>query len=819
MSVQNNDPNLVRNSLIAHNSSPKVIPICKNSEVQTENNVVMEQYIFNATSTKSRLPTITVKFKHSLICNTLLDSGSSLCLLDKQFFLKNKEHLNFKYLSSNVRISTINSTVKYNACVQLSFKIEKFFFKHPMFLVDLPDSSNFHIILGYDFIYKNNIILHPSQNILLYKGIIIPLLPLDIPLNLTNSYDQSNSAQTRQEQDQNNICQENENIEDINFYMQKDPPPVSDKYSNISHQDQEATLPSNTNTETDPSYTQIHNDLQNNTHQYQPVNIPHPSNSVSNTHPSSNFSGIVVKNAQKTVIEPRDDAFIKVKANFIPDSKNVLFEPSASNNFLLIHSSLHSFNILDTHHGSSQCATDGVDSVAHINKDLQDHSFYILVHNLSDDNLHINKNQVLGFLYQDIFVKQDSLNSSQPNNICQVNLIQASDEVISLRKKEFSLSDFNLSHLNIHQKQIMEELLSKYFSCFSKSYKTLGHTDLVMPKFSLNAQYPVKCLPFPIPYGLHEQTKKQLHELQEAGIITRNVSEWASPLLLVKKKPVKGLPQQYRLTLDLRMVNTLIKQHSYPLPPIAQIIHKLTNYQYFSSMDFHSAFWQIALNEKDTDMLTFASPFGSFKLNRLIFGMKNSSSIFQHLIDTVIDESNLDGVLCYQDDLILASNSFQETVSKLEVLFNLFRKYNLTLSSSKCNFHKSAIDYLGFHVTNNKIYPLQSNIVKINSFPVPKSLKEIKRFLGLINFYRSLIPNYTDLVKPLLDLSNASRKPFKMTEEQINRFKEIQKLFFSRPFLIQPNFNKTFFLNTDASTVSISGIILQKDDQGNIFNS
>ena len=169
-----------------------------------------------------------------------------------------------------------------------------------------------------------------------------------------------------------------------------------------------------------------------------------------------------------------------------------------------------------------------------------------------------------------------------------------------------------------------------------------------------------------------------------------------------------------------------------------------------------------------------------------------------------------------KDDLVIASNSFSETLEKLNSLFKLLAKYNLTLSASKCQFHTSKINYLGFQISDNKIFPLQANIVKITSFPRPKTKKQIKRFLGVTNFYRSLIPNYSALVDPLIQLTS-TKTPFKWTETHTQAFNLIQKTFFMRPFLLQPNWNEKFYLCTDASLQGLGSSLLQRSSNGDLL--
>lgn len=168
------------------------------------------------------------------------------------------------------------------------------------------------------------------------------------------------------------------------------------------------------------------------------------------------------------------------------------------------------------------------------------------------------------------------------------------------------------------------------------------------------------------------------------------------------------------------------------MPKINDIISNISTYKFYTNLDLQAAYHQINLPDKYRPILSFNTPFGAYCYNRLVFGLKNSASIFQHLIDKIVDEVNMPGIMAYQDDIVVAANSFEETVTKLNKLFECFEKHNLTLSPSKCNFHSTKINYLGFQIPQNFIQPISANIIKITGFPLPDTKKKMKRFFGFV---------------------------------------------------------------------------------------
>lgn len=632
--------------------------------------------------------------------NILIDSGSSVSILCKSFFDNVKHKIKYKRLGTNVQISTVNSCVVFDACAEISFQINRQYFKHPFYIVSLENQSNFQAILGYEFMTRFQVKLTPQENNITIKDKEIPLL---------------------------NIIKDSDN-------------------SNMISQ-----------------------------------NI----NSNECTRARLN---------RKCVIQPGEQVYATFITDNLPNSKFFLFEPKFNNENIECDPAIFS---------QDRYSEDEYKCV-----NIKHEEYPFVIRNISTDQIvHINKNQDIGEICSNIQIEENhELNKNQE----YLNLIEASAETLKKRKEELKSADFNLSHLSESQQKILLNLLMSNYPAFSKSLFTLGHTDKVIPRISLINKFPIRTLPFPIPQALQAEALQQLTELQEAGLIERAATEWACPMLLVKKKMSdNSQKQKYRLALDLRLLNAVIKHSAYPLPKISNIISNLSNYKYFTVCDLPSAYWQIDLPEKFQDTIAFTTPWGSFKSKRLVFGLKTAASTFQSLMDSILDEMQLDGVFAYQDDIVIASNSFDETNNKLKILFEALTKYNITLSPQKCQFHLKEINYLGFNISEQKIRPIQSNIIKITSFPTPKNKRQLKKFIGICGYYRHLIPAYANQIQPLIELTKYKTKFVWLAQHQ-TIFEQLQKIFFKFPFIRLPQWDKDFILNTDGSHFAISGVLMQE---------
>ncbi|GBM41715.1 Uncharacterized protein K02A2.6 [Araneus ventricosus] len=240
------------------------------------------------------------------------------------------------------------------------------------------------------------------------------------------------------------------------------------------------------------------------------------------------------------------------------------------------------------------------------------------------------------------------------------NLITPSENILKKRKDELSETDFKLEHLTSDQKQLLLETLLDRSAAFSKSLKTIGCTDRVIPTFNFRSHNPIKTLPFEIPHAFQGTIKEELNELIEAGLIHRNISQWSSPMVLVKKKqnptnPHK--PASYRMALDLRLLNTILENSIFYLPKIPTLINEISKYPFYTTIDFCKAYWQILLPEEMQYVLTFTTPFGTFANRRLVFGLKTTASKENTLADFLsrfpVNRTEISNTPQHEQELIL----------------------------------------------------------------------------------------------------------------------------------------------------------------------
>lgn len=389
-------------------------------------------------------------------------------------------------------------------------------------------------------------------------------------------------------------------------------------------------------------------------------------------------------------------------------------------------------------------------------------------------------------------------------------------EVIKqLRKNELKPSDFNLKHLDGETKNKLLDLLMEFGDIFSKRLYTIGRTEAIQPNLQVDADKLPSIKPYRVPEALQHEVNRQLEELEAANIIERSNSHISSPLILIKKKNPTGDPQKqkYRLVVDYRKLNAHVKYPRYRLPIIQHLLDKLRGNRIFTTLDLSSSFWQIPLKVEDRDFTTFSTPKGNFRYVTTPQGLNASAEIFAMLADQILAPLSNLKISNYIDDFAAGSNSVEEMLHKLRLLFERFRLFGITINPEKCNFMLPEINFLGHRLNANGIRPIEENIIKIRDFPQPNTVKKIRRFVGLVSYYRKFIEKFSHLSSPLTDLTKRNAR-FRWTKEAQDAFDILKKRLSQSPILIHPDYEKEFVLSADASDYALGGMLGQADENG-----
>ena len=318
---------------------------------------------------------------------------------------------------------------------------------------------------------------------------------------------------------------------------------------------------------------------------------------------------------------------------------------------------------------------------------------------------------------------------------------------------------------DVHQR--FEELCEEYGQAFSKHNEDIGRTKLVKMDVDTGDSPLVSSRPYTLPLKHYEWVQKEIESLECVGIITKSMSPWASPIAIVPKKSSSRKPPKRRLCVDFRKVNELQQQvitegkskgqiSIHPLPKIDEMYAKLKGAKVFSTIDLRSGYHHVALGKDSRANTAFVTPFGKYEFLMVPFELAQAPAYFQLLTNKVLE--GLPYAMTYLDDIIIFSKNEVEHLGHLEEVFCQLRQAGLKMKCSKCDFFKSEIHYLGHLISADGISPLPDKLDTIKNMPVPKDTKEIKQFLGLTGYYRKFVPRFTDISRPLTQLTKKETK-------------------------------------------------------------
>lgn len=380
------------------------------------------------------------------------------------------------------------------------------------------------------------------------------------------------------------------------------------------------------------------------------------------------------------------------------------------------------------------------------------------------------------------------------------------DETPKSPKLDFS--KFRIDHLNEEEKHKILALIKEYSDIFYNENEPLTFTNKIKHRIRTSDEIPVYSKTYRYPFIYKEEVEKQVKKMLDQKIIRPSSSPWNAPIWVVPKKADASGIQKLRVVCDFRGLNTKSLDDRYPLPNITDLLDKLGRCQYFTTLDLASGFHQIQMHESDIEKTAFSTEHGHYEYLRMPFGLKNAPATFQRVMDNILRGIQNEKCLVYLDDIIVFSTSLQEHLERLRRVFQRLRESNFKIQLDKSEFLRKEVAYLGHVVTANGVKPNPDKIEAIQNFPIPKTTKQIKGFLGLLGYYRRFIKNFARITKPLTQCLKKGAK-IEHNSEFIQCFETCKNLLINEPILQYPDFSRTFNLTTDASNVAIGAVLSQ----------
>ena len=379
------------------------------------------------------------------------------------------------------------------------------------------------------------------------------------------------------------------------------------------------------------------------------------------------------------------------------------------------------------------------------------------------------------------------------------------NEIIKIMYAEVDINEYvkTLEHLDKNQQTALANVLDAYSEMYRGSIGTLNIKPV---HFELKPGAKPFCTrPFPVPKAYENLTKEECARFEKDGIWYHTIdSTWAAPSFIVPKKT-----GDVRIVTDFRELNKWIVRKPYPLPKILDILQKMERFKYATAVDLRKGYYHIPLDEETQKVCTTILPWGKYSYKRLPMGIATSPDVFQKAMNDICGD--LPYVIAYLDDILILSDqddSFEDHLTKVKTVFKRLHSMGMKVNLHKTEFFQSKLEYLGYELTPAGIKPQPKKVEAISRILPPRNKRQLRHFLGMVNYYRDIWPKRSHILAPLSALASPKTKWEWKTNHQ-QAFEEAKRMIQKEALLAYPDFSKIFHVYADASDIQLGGVIMQ----------
>ncbi|MGL5209396.1 reverse transcriptase domain-containing protein [Cetobacterium sp.] len=362
------------------------------------------------------------------------------------------------------------------------------------------------------------------------------------------------------------------------------------------------------------------------------------------------------------------------------------------------------------------------------------------------------------------------------------------------------------------QAKQLQSFLSKWQHLFSTHDEDYGRTDAVKHQIPTGEAAPSRERYRPVPPTLYSEVRTLLKGMLDKGIIRESSSPWAAPIVLVRKK--NG---SWRFCVDYRRLNQVTKRDAFPLPRVEDSLTSLTQAAWYSTLDLASGYWQVQVDERDREKTAFTTPFGLYEWDRMPFGLCNAPATFQRLMQRCLGGQLMETTLVYLDDVIVYSPDFGSHLQHLEQVFRSLERYGLKLQPDKCQLFRKEVKFLGHIVSAAGISVDPEKVAAVQGWTAPKTVRQVRSFLGFVGYYRRFIQDFSKIAKPINQLLGGAGRVRGRGSPLIQwgptceaAFQKLKQELLQAPILAYADFTQPFILYTDASNLGLGAVLAQR---------
>ena len=422
----------------------------------------------------------------------------------------------------------------------------------------------------------------------------------------------------------------------------------------------------------------------------------------------------------------------------------------------------------------------------------------------------------------DSFLDPAKLQAAFQEHLEPKSTLEATKRVVEILDAKYEKQDLsqvikeNCAHLTARQQSQLNKLLTDFEILFDGGLGDWRTTPVAL-RLKPGAT-PYKGRPYPIPKIHLRVLKREVERLVELGVLKKQPeSEWASPTFIIPKKD-----KTVRFISDFREVNKRIVRYPYPIPKISSILQEMEGFTYATQLDLNMGYYTIRLDPDAQKICTIILPWGKYSYMRLPMGLLNSPDMFQEKMSTLMEE--LEYVRAYLDDLLVITNgTYEDHLAKVRKVLVKLQEKHLKVNLKKSHFAQDEVEYLGYILNRHGIKPMPQKVSAILALLPPTNVKQLRKFLGIIQYYRDVWEKRSELLAPLTDLvgecghtkvtkkNKTKKKPWHWDEIHQQSFDKIKEIVSRDIILAYPDFSSEFEIYTDSSSRQLGAVIVQKN--------